>query len=118
MKQHRRCFGGISLPSQQCVLFHTVPTCQEDQPFGLRLILGQLLRDRRIARDVGIAAVSLSLLALAPILFWRMLIDRVLYYGAFDTLIVLCVTMAVLIAFENGFFYLRRFLVLHVTQRV
>src|SRR5260221_8676535 len=90
----------------------------DDQPFGLRLILGQLLRDRRIARDVGIAAVSLSLLALAAILFWRMLIDRVLYYGAFDTLIVLCVTMAVLIAFETGFFYLRRFLVLHVTQRV
>jgi ATP-binding cassette subfamily B protein len=90
----------------------------EDQPFGLRLILGQLLRDRRIARDVGIAAISLSLLALAPILFWRLLIDRVLYYSAFDTLAVLCVTMAVLIAFETGFFYLRRFLVLHVTQRV
>src|SRR5260221_6146274 len=118
MKQHRRCFGGISLPSQQCVLFHTVPTCQEDQPFGLRLILGQLLGAGRIARGVGIAAVSLSLLALAPILFWRMLIDRVLCYGAFDRLIVLCVTMAVLIAFETGFFYLRRFLVLHVTQRV
>jgi ATP-binding cassette subfamily B protein len=50
----------------------------EDQPFGLRLIIGQLLRDRRTARDIGISAFLLSLLALAPIMFWRLLIDRVL----------------------------------------
>ena len=36
----------------------------EDQPFGLRLIAAQLLRDRRIARDIGVAAIMLSLLAL------------------------------------------------------
>jgi len=90
----------------------------EDQPFGLWLIIGQLLRDRRIARDIGIAAFILSLLALAPIMFWRLLIDRVLYYGSLDTFAVLCVAMVILIAFETGFGYLRRFLVLHVTQRV
>jgi len=90
----------------------------DDQPFGLWLIIGQLLRDRRIARDIGIAAFILSLLALAPIMFWRLLIDRVLYYGSLDTFAVLCVAMVVLIAFETGFGYLRRFLVLHVTQRV
>ncbi len=90
----------------------------EDQPFGFKLIIGQLLRDKRIARDVAIAAVSLSLLALAPIMFWRILIDRVLGYGSLDTLTVLCVAMAVLIAFETGFGYLRRYLVLYLTQRV
>jgi ATP-binding cassette, subfamily B, bacterial HlyB/CyaB len=90
----------------------------EDQPFGLRLIIGQLLRDRRAARDIGISAFLLSLLALAPIMFWRLLIDRVLYYGSLDTLAVLCVAMAILIAFETAFGYLRRYLVLHVTQRV
>ncbi len=90
----------------------------EDQPFGWRLIAGQLLRDRRIARDVSIAAVALSLLAVAPIMFWRLLIDRVLYYGSLDTLAVLCVAMAVLVAFETGFGYLRRYLVLYLSQRV
>jgi subfamily B ATP-binding cassette protein HlyB/CyaB len=90
----------------------------EDQPFGLRLIIGQLLRDRRTARDIGISAFLLSLLALAPIMFWRLLIDRVLYYGSLDTLAVLCVAMAILIGFETAFGYLRRYLVLHVTQRV
>jgi len=90
----------------------------EDQPFGLWLIVGQLLRDRRIARDIAIAAFLLGLLALAPIMFWRLLIDRVLYYGSLDTFTVLCIAMLVLIAFETAFGYLRRYLVLHVTQRM
>ena len=90
----------------------------EDQPFGIRLLISQLLRDRRIARDIGIAAFTLSLLAIAPIMFWRLLIDRVLYYGSLDTFSVLCVAMLVLVAFETGFGYLRRYMVLHVTQRV
>ncbi len=90
----------------------------EDQPFGIWLIVGQLLRDRRIARDIGIAAFVLSVLAVAPIMFWRLLVDRVLYYDSVDTLTVLCLTMLILIAFETAFGYLRRYLVLHVTQRV
>ena len=90
----------------------------EDQPFGFRLLVSQLLRDRRIARDIGIAAFTLSLLALAPIMFWRLLIDRVLYYGSFGTFSVLCIAMLVLVGFETGFGYLRRYLVLHVTQRI
>jgi ATP-binding cassette subfamily B protein len=90
----------------------------EDQPFGLKLIVGQLVRDRRITRDLAVAASTLSLLAIAPIMFWRLLIDRVLYYGSLDTLAVLCVAMVVLIGFETAFAYLRRYLVLYSTQRI
>ncbi|MGA8613572.1 MAG: cysteine peptidase family C39 domain-containing protein, partial [Xanthobacteraceae bacterium] len=52
----------------------------EAQPFGLGLIVAALLRDRRIVRDVTISAIILGVLALGPIMFWRLLIDRVLYY--------------------------------------
>jgi ATP-binding cassette subfamily B protein len=90
----------------------------EDQPFGLGLILSQLLRDRHIARDIAVAAITLSILALGPIMFWRILIDRVLYYRSFDTLAVMCAAMAVLIIFETVFGYMRRLLVLHVTARI
>ncbi|MBV9376055.1 MAG: peptidase domain-containing ABC transporter [Alphaproteobacteria bacterium] len=90
----------------------------EDQPFGLRLIAAQLFRDRRLVRDLGVAAIMLSLLALGPIMFWRLLIDRVVYMHSLDTLAVLCVTMLVLIIFETAFGYMRRFLVLHITARV
>src|SRR5882672_3952463 len=81
----------------------------EDQPFGLRLIAAQVFRDRRIARDIAVAAFVLSILALAPIMFWRLLIDKVLYYHSLDTLAVLCVAMLVLIVFETIFGYMRRF---------
>ena len=67
---------------------------------------------------MAVAALSLSLLALGPIMFWRLLIDRVVYYRAFDTLAVLCVAMIVLVIFETIFGYMRRFLVLHLTARV
>jgi ATP-binding cassette subfamily B protein len=90
----------------------------EDQPFGVGLIIAAIFRDRRIARDIGISALMLSILALAPIMFWRLLIDRVVYYRNLDTLAVLCVAMLVLIVFETIFGYTRRFLVSHVTARV
>ncbi len=89
----------------------------EDQPFGIGYIAAQLLRDRRIARDIAVSAVVLSLLALSPIIFWRLLIDRVLYYHSLNTLAVLSVGMLVLIIFETVFMYLRRYLVLQATAR-
>ncbi len=90
----------------------------EDQPFGLRTIAGQLLRDRRITRDIGIAGFLLGLLAVAPIMFWRLLLDRVLYDGNLNTLTVLCVAMGLLVTFETIFGYLRRYLISHSLERL
>ena len=90
----------------------------EDQPFGIWMIVGLLLRDRRIATGILLSALILSVLALAPIVFWRLLVDRVLYSHSLDTLAVLCLTIIVLIGFETVFGYLRRYLVLHVSQRI
>ena len=90
----------------------------EDRPFGLWLIAAQFLHDRRIARNIGIAAFMLSILALAPILFWRVLIDGVLLYDAVDTFAVACLVMLILVCFETAFGYLRRYLILQVTKRI
>lgn len=91
---------------------------EDEQPFGLRLILGQLLRDWTIVRDIGIAAFLLGLLALSPIMFWRLLIDKVVYSQSLNTFAVLCLGMAVLVVFEMIFGYLRRHLVIHITKKV
>jgi subfamily B ATP-binding cassette protein HlyB/CyaB len=90
----------------------------EDQPFSLRKIAASLLRDRRIARDILISGFLMGLLAAAPIMFWRLLIDRVLYYQSLSTFTVLCLVMIVLVAFETAFGYLRRYLVQHISRRV
>ena len=94
------------------------PLRDEERPFGMAWIAGQLLRDRRVARDLGISAVLLGLLAVSPIIFWRVMIDRVMYYGSMSTFAMICVAFAVLLVFETIFGHLRRYLVLFITTRV
>ena len=109
----------ISAWTGEILLFkQTVSTSDERQPFGFWLIAAQLLRDRGLAYSLGLSALMLSVLALAPIMFWRLLVDRVLYYGSLGTLTALCVTVVGLVAFETAFGYLRRYLALHLTQRI
>jgi ATP-binding cassette, subfamily B, bacterial HlyB/CyaB len=90
----------------------------EDRPFGIAWVAGQLLRDRRITRDLTICAVLLGILAITPVLFWRVMVDRVMYYGSLSTFSMLCIAFAVLLVFETIFGHLRRYLVLFVTTRV
>jgi len=90
----------------------------EDRPFGMAWVAGQLLRDRRVARDLGICAVFMGLLAISPIIFWRLMIDRVMYYGSMSTFTMLCVAFGIVLLFETAFGHLRRYLVLFVTTRV
>jgi ATP-binding cassette, subfamily B, bacterial HlyB/CyaB len=51
----------------------------EEQPFSLSLIAALIMRERRCVRDLAICAMALSLFALAPIVFWRLLSDKVIY---------------------------------------
>jgi ATP-binding cassette subfamily B protein len=90
----------------------------EDRPFGMAWIAGQLLRDRRVMRDLTICAVILGVVAVAPVMFWRVLIDRVMYYGSLSTFTMICVAFGILLVFDTIFGHLRRYLVLFVTTRV
>jgi len=90
----------------------------EDRPFGMAWVAGQLLRDRRVARDLAVAALLLGVLAVSPVVFWRVMIDRVMYYGSMSTFTMICIAFAVLLVFETIFGHLRRYLVLFVTTRV
>ncbi len=90
----------------------------EDQPFGPAFILGLIVRERRLARGIAISALSMSLLALAPIMFMRLLAERVLPTHAINTFVVLCLGMLILISFETAFGALRRFLLSRLTTRM
>src|SRR5260370_33305755 len=52
----------------------------EDRPFGMGWVAGQLLRDRRGARDLGTSAVLLAVLAPTPRTFLRGLLRRALCF--------------------------------------
>jgi len=90
----------------------------EEQPFSMGLIAGLIFRERRLVRDIAISALALSLFALAPILFWRVLSERVIYYGAMNTFAVVCIAMLLVTIFEAAFAYLRAFLLQIVSTRV
>jgi subfamily B ATP-binding cassette protein HlyB/CyaB len=82
------------------------------------LVTALLFRERRIARDVAISAIILGFLGLAPIMFWRLLSDKVIFYKAFNTFYVLCLAMLLVIVFESAFSFLRQFLVQRLTTRL
>lgn len=90
----------------------------ESQPFSIGLVSALVFRERWLVRDVAICAIVLSLLALTPIIFWRLLSDKVIYFKAYNTFFVVCLAMVVLVIFEAIFAYVRQFLIVHLTTRV
>ena len=90
----------------------------ERQPFSIGLVTALLFRERWVIRDIAICAIVLSMLALTPIMFWRLLSDKVIYFKAYNTFFVVCLSMAVLVIFEAIFAYVRQFLVVHLTTRL
>jgi subfamily B ATP-binding cassette protein HlyB/CyaB len=90
----------------------------ESRPFSIGLVAALIFRERWIIRDIAVSALVLSFLALTPIIFWRLLTDKVLYFKAYNTFFVLCLAMVVLVTFETVFACLRQFLVVHLTTRV
>jgi len=90
----------------------------EKQPFSIGLIAAFIFRERWVVRDIAISAIILSVLALAPIVFWRILSDKVVYFKAYHTYFVVCLAMALLVIFEAVFAYIRQFLIVHATTRV
>ena len=105
--------------SRQVVLLkRNYEITDRQQPFGIRLIAALILRERRVTMDVAVAAIMLSFLALAPIMFWRLLTDRVLQYHTYSTFWVVSAVMSILVVFEVGFSYLRRYMLVGLTTRV
>lgn len=90
----------------------------EEQPFSFRLVAAAIIKERRLARDMVLAALLLGLIALAPIMFWRLLSDKVIYYHAMNTFAVLCIAMAVIIVADTLLAYMRQILLLVLTARV
>ena len=91
---------------------------EEPTPFGVGSLFQQVVREKRLFRDIVLAAGMMSVMALAPVIFWQLIVDRVLVYKSLSTLNVLVAGMALLIVFETMFGFLRRTLILVATARI
>ncbi len=89
-----------------------------ERPFGLFWFVAEMWRVRSLLRDVAVAAVVLNLLGLAVPLFFQVVVDKVLVHQAYATLYVLTVGVIAAAAFEAVFGFLRRYLILHVSNKI
>lgn len=87
-------------------------------PFGFRWFIPELLRHKRIWRDVLLASVSIQLVGLAVPLFTQVIVDKVVVHQTQSTLIVIGVALVMFMVFTSGMTWLRQYLVLHTGNRV
>lgn len=82
-----------------------------ERPFGLMWLLEQLWMEKKLFRDIAIAAIVMSILVLFPPLTFMVMIDRVLANRSISTLHVLGAALVLAIGFETIFGFLRRTLI-------
>ena len=86
--------------------------------FGFGWFVPELLKHRRVWRDVLLASAALQLVALATPLFTQAIIDKVVVHRTQSTLIAIGVAMAVFMLFTSLLTWVRQYLVLHTGNRV
>ncbi|CAG0974908.1 Alpha-hemolysin translocation ATP-binding protein HlyB [Rhodocyclaceae bacterium] len=92
---------------------HTTPS-----KFGFRWFLPELLRHKRIWRDVLLASLSIQLVGLATPVFTQVIIDKVVVHQTQSTLVVIGVALILFMLFTSAMSWLRQYLVLHTGNRI
>ena len=93
-------------------------SADEQQPFGLRWLMGQVLRERKLFFDIGAGALASTIFAIAPPFIVMIVIDRVLVNHSYSTLNVLFGGILLMLMFETVLGYLRRVLTQVATTRI
>jgi subfamily B ATP-binding cassette protein HlyB/CyaB len=88
------------------------------RPFGFRWFVPELLRHRRVWREVLAASLAIQLLALVLPLLSQVIIDKVIVHRATSTLAVVACALALIVAFSTALSWIRQYLVLHTGNRV
>ena len=95
-----------------------LPPSKEDAQFGFSWFTSKLLAERRLLRDIVVAALTMHLIALSVPIFFQLLVDKVIPNQAFATLYTISAGVGVLILFDGGFNFLRNYLLAFVTRKL
>ena len=88
------------------------------QPFGFRWFAEELLKHRRVWRDVLLASLFIQIIGLAMPLFTQVVIDKVVVHQTTSTLVVIASGLGMFMLFSAGMSWLRQYMVLHTGNRV
>ncbi len=86
--------------------------------FGFSWFIPELMKHKRIWRDVLFASFIIQLLSLGTPLFTQVIIDKVVVHRTESTLIVIGIGLAVLMVFSALLSWVRQYLILHTGNRV
>jgi len=90
----------------------------EKQPFGVAWLVGQVLRERKIFRDIFWGALASTVFAVAPPFMFRVVIDKVVVTQSYPTLNIVVAAIAIMIVTEMIVGHMRRFLTQVATTRI
>ncbi len=94
------------------------PDGQPAHRFGFRWFLPELLKHRRVWRDVLLASLALQLLALGMPLFTQVIIDKVIVHRTASTLLVVAVGLLVFMLFSALLGWARQTILQHTGNRI
>ncbi|WP_310449475.1 peptidase domain-containing ABC transporter [Sulfuritalea sp.] len=91
---------------------------EDSRPFGFRWFIPELLRYRKVWRDILAASLALQLVGLVTPLFTQVVIDKIVVHQTQSTLIAVGVGLFLALLFSAAFTWVRQYLVLHTGNRI
>lgn len=90
----------------------------EKKAFGFSLFIPELLKHKKIWRDILFVSLAIHLLGLTTPLFAQVIIDKVIAHQSRSTLTVLGLALIMPMLFNVVMTWLRQYLVLHTGNRI
>lgn len=90
----------------------------ENQAFGLRWFLPEIIRHRQFFHGVATAALLSNLIGLTTPLMLQVLIDKVVTHQSYQTLYAVITAFVLLTVFDGTFSYIRQRLMLLATNKI
>jgi len=94
------------------------PLLQQKKEFGFSWFIPELLKHKKIWRDVLLASLAIQLMALATPVFTQIVIDKVIVHHTASTLWVIAIGLVVFMVFSTVMTWVRQYLVLHTGNRI
>jgi len=113
-------YRGVALQARQADRADHADT-DPDMPssgFGFRWFAREMLRHRKVWRDVLLASLAIQLLALLVPLLTQTVIDKVITHRTSSTLIVVSAALVLVAAFSAVLSWIRQYYVLHAGTRI
>ena len=96
----------------------TYGAADEEQPFGIAWLAGQVLKQRKLFRDIFWGALASTVFAIAPPFLFRVVIDRVIVTKSYPTLNIVVALILMMIVTETLIGHARRYLTQIATTRI